>query len=1021
MLSVLTVLTLCLGCRDNPLASDALAGTDHGGSRFVATLDCTASLRTGQLQCRETGAFGAADGPRAALLGQNQVKLRSSNVHYSDTTRIFAFDVTLQNLLTEPIGTPDGTTVTGSKVFFDTGPTVTSWVTPGDTGTIVVASANGYGNFTRSHQPYHTYAQILQPQDSTPRKRWELLMPPGANTFNFTLRVFTATPSEPKVPLAEPEGFLISEDSLAKLYALSRAVMSHQRMSGPYPNGLIVVQFDSSATQEERQAAVNVVNGRFIGGLAPFYYVQVAGDTTGVPLWTAIDRLRALPQVKIAIPDVAANVVPLYLRPNDGANWQKTDWQVDPNLATGENWGPEAVDAPMAWGCETGSDSTRIAVVDAEATHSALVAAIIASPGNDGAGMTGMMWRGHLSSTAHSSTVQLEADLKAAIRNDSIINVSIGAGYLAHIPDGHGGYTVGLRIPVANTSDDSASAAMATQWGGWMKSEEAASGHRPLYVIAAGNFAMDAKYSGLPRLAADPQLGSRVVVVAASDSIRVSLTNRALWSNPAHAVEKGSNTGTLVTLAAPGASLVSDSSGPFNVQGTSFAAPHVAGAAGLLESFDRRLSADSLKILLVQGAAAGGRTSGGYTYLDAYESLKLAAARTGAPVCGNRVWMEGGNVKIERKSLSAVSVETVGTNDPGLVEVNPMHGGRLLVATSYSTGARGFRWTGPGTWVPEAAVTISPRPGGAGFVNSLRATSHDGDTTITFYSGELRRRANGTDSVVTVVPATGTYGSSVVQYCGHEYVGPVNAPTDTARIRAYEQWMKQQGYDRNKCTYSNSYVASSRYVNDYVAAYAPRYDSALVVLAYRTRTESITGPTSCVDVNRIAVAPGDSFDIEVEYKCITRSRSEDNDGRDVYMVSRTNGARRAVQRANDPAWNVTSVGLGEDGNEMIPRYERRSYRYSETWDYNATTRHWGLMPHTATDQDCVLRYEVISNGSVSRTVPCGAATPIRTPATLAPSRAGTSHPVPPTGSSTARGRNGPSLLTRLFGLFSGRR
>jgi hypothetical protein len=342
MFSTLTILGLCLGCRDIPIASDALAGADRGGARFVASLECTGSPRTGAFQCRETGAMGVGAGARAALLGQNQVKLRSSNVHYSDTTRIFAFDVSLQNLLAEPIGTPDGTTVRGSKVFFDTGPTVTSWVTPGDTGTIVVASANGYANFTRALQPYHLYSQILQPRDSTPRKRWELLMPAGASTFSFTLRVFTAVPSEPQVPLDEPEGFLISTDSLAKLFEISQVVMNHPRMSGPYPNGLILVQFDSAATQEERQSAVNLVNGRFIGGLAPFYYVQVAGDTTGVPLWTAIDRLRALPQVRLALPDVAANVIPLYSRPDDGVNWKKPTGILLPTL-------PPARPGPKRW------------------------------------------------------------------------------------------------------------------------------------------------------------------------------------------------------------------------------------------------------------------------------------------------------------------------------------------------------------------------------------------------------------------------------------------------------------------------------------------------------------------------------------------------------------------------------------------------------------------------------------------------------------------------------------------------
>ncbi len=91
-----------------------------------------------------------------------------------------------------------------------------------------------------------------------------------------------------------------------------------------------------------------------------------------------------------------------------------------------------------------------------------------------------------------------------------------------------------------------------------------------------------------------------------------------------------------------------------NGDGTSASAPIVSGIAGLLLSFDSRLKASDLKSLIVDGANAGGwkatRTAGGeqYNIVNAYESLKLAARRRGAPLCGNRLWATPDSLMAER-------------------------------------------------------------------------------------------------------------------------------------------------------------------------------------------------------------------------------------------------------------------------------------------------------------------------------------------------------------------------------------
>jgi acetyl esterase/lipase len=63
----------------------------------------------------------------------------------------FRFEMDIQNLLAQAMGTPDGTTLTGIRVFFVTGPT----------NNVTIDNADGVGTFTGPNQPYFEYNQIL--------------------------------------------------------------------------------------------------------------------------------------------------------------------------------------------------------------------------------------------------------------------------------------------------------------------------------------------------------------------------------------------------------------------------------------------------------------------------------------------------------------------------------------------------------------------------------------------------------------------------------------------------------------------------------------------------------------------------------------------------------------------------------------------------------------------------------------------------------------------------------------------
>jgi Lamin Tail Domain len=153
----------------------------------IQAFDCTGST-TGGVSCKPASG-GAGQGAGVLIGGQNSnLRLTSSNVSYNSGTEIYQFDVTVQNLMNESIGTPDGTVADpeGIQVFFNTGPTTTS-----GTGEITVANADGTGTFTRTNQPFFAYHQILAKDAVSSAKTWQLQMPPTVGSFTFTLYVET--------------------------------------------------------------------------------------------------------------------------------------------------------------------------------------------------------------------------------------------------------------------------------------------------------------------------------------------------------------------------------------------------------------------------------------------------------------------------------------------------------------------------------------------------------------------------------------------------------------------------------------------------------------------------------------------------------------------------------------------------------------------------------------------------------------------------------------------------------------
>lgn len=174
-------LAAAAACSDDaPLASSPTPESPSDPS--LLRLECVGSRVEGTVRC----GVPAPSGVRGDLVlgGQGEfVKMTSSGVLYSGGQ--FTFFLTLQNLIGQPLGTTDGTTVAsgGIRVFFATGPIVTQ-----GTGTITVV-ADGTGTFTEAGQPYYAYHEIVKPGATSSARKWRLDMPATVETFAFSLYV----------------------------------------------------------------------------------------------------------------------------------------------------------------------------------------------------------------------------------------------------------------------------------------------------------------------------------------------------------------------------------------------------------------------------------------------------------------------------------------------------------------------------------------------------------------------------------------------------------------------------------------------------------------------------------------------------------------------------------------------------------------------------------------------------------------------------------------------------------------
>jgi hypothetical protein len=160
---------------------------------LVQSVVCQADLQAATVKC---GTGELPSNARGYILVGGQglyVQLTSSNVVVGGG--VFSFDVTVQNLIPQPMATTDGTTghADGVRVLFASGPTTT-----GGTGSVTVGNADGTQTYTAANQPYFQYSGalngadgILSQSETSGAKNWQLNYDPGVLSFTFVLYVAT--------------------------------------------------------------------------------------------------------------------------------------------------------------------------------------------------------------------------------------------------------------------------------------------------------------------------------------------------------------------------------------------------------------------------------------------------------------------------------------------------------------------------------------------------------------------------------------------------------------------------------------------------------------------------------------------------------------------------------------------------------------------------------------------------------------------------------------------------------------
>jgi len=494
-----------------------------------------------------------------------------------------------------------------------------------------------------------------------------------------------------------------------------------------YFRNIVGIAFDDTSGGATIRAVLSKYDGVIIGG-APHrgpsgaYIVQVPdpGPTFGA-VDSLVTRIALEPGVDYAYMVTRREARGIRSRfPHDGPLARRVNWFDSVSDATRSRL---AIRAPLAWGCETGTytvERVRVGVIDdvfaplhndlvatrstptgplafdslltipALHSHGTGVAGILAATGDNGGGVAGMMWGADLRLFAYG-------------RRDSLVANRVDR-FLVMVRE-----ATAQRVRVLSTSIAVGDPADTIQVRDIREALRTylTSGNGNVFVLAIGNDflrlpAQQVDSFGPPLFAIDRAavqlfnaFPNQVFLVAGTDTLGALAAFSNFWTGA-------------TTIAAPAEGILTlgdpvdfpDSTQV--VDGTSFAAPFVAGVAGQLLAMDSTLTGAQIGDYIVRGSreprlspqtgqlqppAVVAGAPGPIHQLDAYGALALLSREhPNTPICGFPVSVDGFNGNAVRpEAPGRMPLPVAGAS--AVLAVSVAQGGRLMAVVAPTAGS----------------------------------------------------------------------------------------------------------------------------------------------------------------------------------------------------------------------------------------------------------------------------------------------------------------------------------------------
>lgn len=159
---------------------------------LLQALECRVTVATRQVQCATAT---PPSGPSYLIVGNQNVyvTVANTNVNHDPGTGVFTTDVTVRNLIPQPLGTADSTAALapdpdGVRIFISTPPAVTA-----GSGTVTPV-ADGQDFFTAANQDFWQYNSVLEQFEVSAPKTWTFNVSAGVEAFYFAVLISAAVP-----------------------------------------------------------------------------------------------------------------------------------------------------------------------------------------------------------------------------------------------------------------------------------------------------------------------------------------------------------------------------------------------------------------------------------------------------------------------------------------------------------------------------------------------------------------------------------------------------------------------------------------------------------------------------------------------------------------------------------------------------------------------------------------------------------------------------------------------------------